>query len=127
MTKKREIYKCEICGNIVEVLHGGKGQLVCCGKPMQLFEEKTADTSVEKHVPFIKREANKYIVKVGENTSHPMEEKHYIEWIELIVDDVIHRRYLNPGEEPEATFELPEGKQIIAREYCNIHGLWVKS
>ncbi len=126
MAKQFEVYKCEICGNIVEVLHGGAGQLVCCGKPMVLMEEKTADTSTEKHVPFIKREGNKYIVIVGENALHPMEEKHYIEWIELIVDGVIHKKYLKPGDEPKAEFEIPEGKEVSAREYCNIHGLWAK-
>ncbi len=126
MTEKMQVYKCEICGNIVEMLHEGKGELVCCGQPMKLFEEKTADTSTEKHVPFIQREGDKYIVKVGENTAHPMEEKHYIEWIELIVDGVIHRKYLKPGDSPEAAFDVPEGSDVWAREYCNIHGLWVK-
>ena len=123
MTKKMEIYKCEICGNIVEMLHGGKGELVCCGKPMKLMKEKTEDSSVEKHVPFIKKEDGKVIVKVGKNTAHPMEEKHYIEWIELLVDGKSYRQFLNPGDKPEAEF-LVEGKEISAREYCNIHGLW---
>ncbi len=123
MAKKMEVYKCEICGNIVEVLHGGKGELVCCGKPMKLMKEKTEDSAIEKHVPFIKKEDGKVIVKVGENTAHPMEEKHYIEWIELLVDDKSYRQFLNPGDKPEAEF-LVEGKEISAREYCNIHGLW---
>ncbi len=126
MTKKFEIYKCEICGNIVEVVHEGAGELVCCGQPMILLEEKTADTSTEKHVPFIKREGDKYVVVVGENALHPMEEKHYIEWIELIVDGVVYKKYLNPGDKPEAVFEIPEGSEVSAREYCNVHGLWVK-
>ena len=126
MTEKMQVYKCEICGNIVEMLHGGKGELVCCGQPMKLFDEKTADTSTEKHVPFIIREGDRYIVKVGENTAHPMEEKHYIEWIELIVDGVIHRKYLKPGDSPEAVFEIPKGNDVQAREYCNVHGLWTK-
>ncbi|RKZ26999.1 desulfoferrodoxin [bacterium] len=126
MTEKMQVYKCEICGNIVEMLHGGKGELVCCGQPMKLFDEKTADTSTEKHVPFIIREGDRYIVKVGENTAHPMEEKHYIEWIELIVDGVIHRKYLKPGDSPEAVFEIPKGNDVRAREYCNVHGLWTK-
>ncbi len=125
MTKKRGIYICKKCGNIVEVLHEGVGTLVCCGEDMVLFEEKSADTSTEKHVPFIKREGDKYVVIVGENALHPMEEKHYIEWIELVVDGVIHRKFLNPGDKPEAVFEVPEGKEVYAREYCNIHGLWV--
>lgn len=126
MTKRMQVYKCEICGNIVEVLHGGAGELVCCGQHMKLLEEKTADTSIEKHVPFIKREGDRYIVKIGENALHPMEEKHYIEWIELIVDGVIHRKYLSPDDTPEAIFEMPKGNEISAREMCNIHGLWVK-
>ncbi len=126
MTKKFEIYKCEVCGNIVEVVHEGAGELVCCGQPMTLLEEKTADTSTEKHVPFIKREGNKYVVVVGENALHPMEEKHYIEWIELIVDGVVYKKYLKPGDKPEAVFEVPEGSEVSAREYCNVHGLWVK-
>ncbi len=126
MTKKMQVYKCDICGNIIEVIHEGADALVCCGQPMRLLEEQTADTSTEKHVPFIKREGNKYVVKVGENQAHPMEEKHYIEWIELIVDGVVYRKFLNPGDAPEAVFEVPEGKEVSAREYCNIHGLWAK-
>ncbi|MCD6545759.1 MAG: desulfoferrodoxin [Thermotogae bacterium] len=124
MTEKMQVYKCEVCGNIVEVLHEGAGELVCCGKPMKLMEEKTADTSQEKHVPFIKRENDAYVVVVGENALHPMEEKHYIEWIELIVDDVAHKKFLKPGDKPEAVFEVPEGQKVFGREYCNVHGLW---
>ena len=123
MTKRMEVYKCYICGNIVEMLHTGKGQLVCCGQPMKLLEEKTEDSSVEKHVPFITKDDGKVIVKVGENTAHPMEEKHYIEWIELLVDGKSYKQFLNPEDRPEAEF-LVEGKEISAREYCNIHGLW---
>ncbi|WP_035588982.1 desulfoferrodoxin [Hippea jasoniae] len=126
MTKRFEVYKCDICGNIIEVLHEGADALVCCGQPMKKLDEQTADTSTEKHVPFIKREGDKYIVKVGENTAHPMEEKHYIEWIELVVDGVVYKKFLNPGDAPEAVFEVPEGKEVWAREYCNIHGLWAK-
>ncbi len=126
MTKRGQIYKCEVCGNIVEVIHEGPGELVCCDQPMVLLEEKTADTSTEKHVPFIKREDGKYVVVVGENALHPMEEKHYIEWIELTVDGVVYKKFLNPGDEPKAVFEVPEGKEVSAREYCNVHGLWVK-
>ena len=126
MTTKDQIYKCEICGNIVEVLHEGRGELICCSQPMKLFEEKTADSSVEKHVPFIKREGNKYTVKVGENTSHPMEENHYIEWIELIIDGILHKKFLKPGDNPEVEFYVAEGKEVYAREYCNLHGLWRK-
>ncbi len=124
MAERLEVYRCEICGNIVEVLHGGVGELICCGQPMDKLDAKTADTSTEKHVPFIKREGNKYIVKVGENTAHPMEEKHYIEWIELNVDGAVYIKFLEPGDAPETEFEVPEGKEVSAREYCNLHGLW---
>ena len=122
--EKLQVYKCNVCGNIVEVLHVGGGQLVCCGQPMELLEERTADSSNEKHVPFIERVDGKYVVKVGENQAHPMEEKHFIEWIELIVDGIVYRKFLIPGEEPMAEFEVPEGREVYAREYCNIHGLW---
>ncbi len=122
--EKLQVYKCNVCGNIVEVLHVGGGELVCCGQPMQLLEEKTADSSTEKHVPFIERVDDKYVVKVGENQNHPMEEKHYIEWIELVVDGKVYRKFLNPGDEPKAEFQVPEGKDVYAREYCNLHGLW---
>ena len=91
---------------------------------MQLLEEKTAESSTEKHVPFIERVGNKYVVKVGENQAHPMEENHYIEWIELVVDGKVYRKFLNPGDEPKAEFEVPEGNDVYAREYCNLHGLW---
>ena len=122
MTEKLQIYKCEICGNIVEVLHPGKGQLVCCGQPMKLFEAKTADSSTEKHVPVVTKEGDGYRVVVG-STLHPMEEKHYIEWIELIVDGVAYRQFLNPGDKPEAFFKV-QGDNVKVREYCNVHGLW---
>lgn len=122
MTKKLQIYKCEVCGNIVEVLHEGVGELVCCDQPMKLFEENTVDASKEKHVPVIEKTRNRVKVKVG-SVAHPMEEKHYIEWIELIADGAIYRKFLSPGDAPEATFEV-HAKSFYAREYCNIHGLW---
>ncbi|MCF7886294.1 MAG: desulfoferrodoxin [Candidatus Marinimicrobia bacterium] len=121
--KKRDVYKCDICGNVVEVLHVGGGQLVCCGEDMKLLEEQTEDSSTEKHVPFIEKENDKVTVKVGENTAHPMEEKHYIEWIELIADGKVHRQYLNPGDKPEAVFHV-QAEELSAREYCNVHSLW---
>jgi len=123
MTKVREIYKCEICGNIVEVVHAGVGELVCCGQPMKLIEEKTEDSSVEKHVPYVEKTADGIIVKVGQNQDHPMEEKHYIEWIQVIDDDTAYRKFLKPGDKPQAAFEI-KSDEIIAREYCNVHGLW---
>lgn len=122
ITKKLEGYKCEICGNIVMVLHEGVGQLVCCGKPMKLLEEKTLDVGKEKHVPVVEKTSKGIIVKVG-SVPHPMEEKHYIEWIEVIKDESSIITFLKPGIKPEATFE---GVSDItkARVYCNIHSLW---
>ena len=122
--KKMEVYKCEICGNVIELLHAGGGPLVCCGQKMTLLEEQTADSGTEKHVPYIERQGNKYVVKVGQNTAHPMQDNHYIQWIELVVDGKVYRKFLNPGDEPMAEFEVPEGKDVYAREYCNLHGLW---
>lgn len=122
MTKQKEVYKCEICGNIIEVLHEGNGQLVCCGQPMKLQQENTVDASQEKHVPVITKEENKIIVTIGE-ILHPMEPEHYIEWIEIIADGKLYRKFLKPGEEPKAEFCI-QAETIIAREYCNLHGLW---
>jgi len=123
MVKVREIYKCEICGNIVEVLHAGVGALVCCGQDMKLMDEKTEDAATEKHVPFINISGDRVIVKVGQNQDHPMAEEHYIEWIQVIADGVSYRKFLKPGDKPQATFEIRADK-IEAREYCNVHGLW---
>ena len=123
MAKFRGIYKCEICGNIVEVLHEGIGALVCCGEEMKLMEEKTQDSSVEKHVPYIEKAGDKILVKVGQNQVHPMEEKHYIEWIQIFADGKSYRQFLKPGDKPQALFEI-KGDKITAREYCNVHGLW---
>jgi superoxide reductase len=122
MANTLEIYKCEICGNIVEVLHGGGGELVCCGEAMKLFVENTVDASKEKHVPVIERNGDTITVKVG-SVPHPMEEKHYIEWIEIIAGGKSCRQFLKPGEVPEAVFKTSE-TQVTAREYCNMHGLW---
>lgn len=122
MAKKLEIYKCEHCGNIVEVIHAGGGQLVCCGEAMKLITENMVDASKEKHVPFIEKVDGGYKVTVG-SVLHPMEEKHYIEWIELIADNKAYRKFLQPGDAPEAVFKI-DAVQVTAREYCNIHGLW---
>jgi len=122
MAKKLGIYKCEICGNIVEVLHEGDGELVCCGQPMKPMEEKTEDQGKEKHVPLIEKTKSGILVKVG-SVPHPMEEKHYIEWIEVLADGKAYRKFLSPGAKPEAEFEIRSDK-VAAREYCNIHGLW---
>ena len=122
MTQLNQIYKCEVCGNIVEVLHTGVGELVCCGEPMVLLTENTVDAAKEKHVPVIEKSGNKVTVKVG-SVAHPMEEKHYIEFVELMADGKVYRKFLKPGEKPEATFEITAA-QVSAREYCNLHGLW---
>lgn len=122
MTMRLEVYKCNICGNIVEILHSGTGTLVCCGAQMQKLSEKVEDLGNEKHVPVIEILNDSIKVKVG-SIPHPMEEKHYIEWIELVVDDIIYRKFLKPGDKPEAEF-CAKGKKIEAREYCNLHGLW---
>jgi superoxide reductase len=122
MAKRMEVYRCEVCGNIVEVLHGGSGQLVCCGKPMKLLVENTTDAAKEKHVPVIERVAEGIKVKVG-SVAHPMEEKHYIEWIELVADGRVYRSFLSPGMAPEAVFSV-KAEKVWAREYCNLHGLW---
>ncbi len=122
MAKRLEVYRCEVCGNIVEVLQGGNGQLVCCGKPMKLLVENTTDAAREKHVPVIEKVAGGYKVKVG-SVPHPMEEKHYIEWVELVAGDKSYRQFLSPGQQPEAFFSV-EATQVFAREYCNLHGLW---
>lgn len=124
MTKLREIYICDICGNIIEVLHTGQGALVCCGEEMKLMEEKTEDSSKEKHVPYVEETDDGIIVKIGQNQDHPMEEKHYIEWIQVITkDNRTFRKFLKPGDSPKAEFPV-EKEDIISREYCNIHGLW---
>ena len=124
MTKRKQIYKCEICGNIVEVTHEGNGQLVCCGVNMVLQEEKNQTEGLEKHIPVIEENGNNITVKVGD-TPHPMEEAHYIEWIELTTDGTTQKIFLTPSDSTEVTFEVKEGYSTIsARAYCNIHGLW---
>ena len=122
MAEKLEIYKCEACGNIVEVVHGGGGELVCCGAPMNLLVENTVDAAKEKHVPVIEKVEGGVKVKVGD-VAHPMEDKHYIEWIEVIADGKAYRQFLNPGEAPEAMFAL-DASSYTVRAYCNLHGLW---
>ena len=122
MAEVMQVYKCEKCGNIVEVLHGGPGELVCCGVPMKLMVEGTSDGAKEKHVPVIEKISGGWRVTVGA-VAHPREEKHFIEWIELIADGQVLRAHLKPGEKPEAVF-MVEAKTVVAREYCNLHGLW---
>ena len=122
MTERLQVYKCEVCGNIVEVLHEGKGELVCCKQPMKLFVENTVDAAKEKHVPVVEKTAEGFTVRVG-SVAHPMEEKHYIEWIEVIADGKVYRQFLKPNDTPKATFNIA-AEQVTAREYCNLHGLW---
>lgn len=122
MAERLEVYKCELCGNIVEVLHGAAGELVCCGQAMTCLKENTVDAAKEKHVPVIEKVDGGVKVKVGD-VAHPMEAKHYIEWIEVIADGKSCIKFLNPGDAPEAVFNV-EGDNITARAYCNLHGLW---
>jgi len=124
MTQKKQIYKCAICGNIVEVLHEGVGQLVCCGQPMNLQEPKTQDQGHEKHLPVVEMLPDGIKVKIG-SVEHPMEEAHYIEWIEITAPDGRSaKKFLKPGDKPEAIFTNRFGLES-ARAYCNVHGLWI--
>jgi len=122
MAQRLEVYKCDVCGNIVEVLDGGEGELVCCGQPMQLQEANTVDAAKEKHVPAIDRVPGGYRVRVG-SVAHPMEQEHYIEWIQVVADSKTYRQWLKPGEAPEAVF-MVDAEKVTACEYCNKHGLW---
>lgn len=122
MAKRFEIYKCMACGNIVEVLDGGDGELVCCGVSMKRLVASTADSATEKHVPVIEKVDGGYKVKVG-SVDHPMEEKHYIEWIALVAEGKVYREFLSPGQPPEAVFNI-EAAEVSALEFCNVHGLW---
>ena len=124
MTQVGEIYTCEVCGNMVEVVHAGAGELVCCGQPMKKMAAATTDGATEKHVPVIEKVEGGYKVKVG-SVAHPMTEAHYIEWIELICEKCgkVQRKYLKPGDAPEAFF-ASDSDSVTAREYCNLHGLW---
>ena len=122
MPEKMEVYKCDLCGNIVEVLAAGGGDLVCCGQPMKKLTENTTDAAVEKHVPVVEKTAEGYLVKVG-SVDHPMTAEHYIEWISVHLDGKEYREILKPGGPPEAFFPI-DGDNLYAREYCNKHGLW---
>ncbi|MBU0928388.1 MAG: desulfoferrodoxin [Spirochaetes bacterium] len=122
MIEAMQVYRCEKCGNIVEVLHAGGGELVCCGQPMGLLKENTTDAAKEKHVPVVEKVAGGWRVTVGA-VAHPMEEKHFIEWIELIAGGKSYLAHLKPGDKPEAMFMI-DATHVVAREYCNMHGLW---
>jgi len=124
MTKINAIYKCKICGNIVEMVHTGAGELVCCGQSMEIQEEKNQNEGMEKHIPVVSKTGKGYLVKVG-SVIHPMEENHYIEWIEIILGEKIYRKFLTSDQEPIAEFILDTKEEnVIARAYCNVHGLW---
>jgi len=122
VSARLQVYKCGVCGNIVEVLHVGGGELVCCNQPMDLLTENSTDAAKEKHVPVIEKVDGGIKIKVG-SVAHPMEDKHYIEWVQAIVGERSYREFLKPGEAPEAFFPIKEGS-VTAREYCNLHGLW---
>lgn len=125
MTEEKQVYRCNICGNIVEVLHLGVGKLVCCDNEMQLLKEKSEGVGPEKHVPIIEQTENGIKVKIGE-IIHPMEENHCIEWVEIVTDKGIYRKVFKPGDNPEAEFNvgIEDVNEVSAREYCSIHGLW---
>jgi len=124
MTKLNEIYRCNVCGNMTEVINESVGQLVCCNENMELLEERQLDVGPEKHIPIIEKDGDKVVVKVGE-VPHPMEEEHHICFVELFVGDKIYRKFLNAGDEPKAVFEVcADISDLRAREYCSVHGLW---
>ncbi len=125
MTKLHQVYKCNICGNIAEILHSGAGQLVCCGERMELMSEKSTDAGIEKHLPVTEQKDNGVTVKVG-SVPHPMEDNHYIEWIEINVGEKEGKKFLQPGDAPEVEFDIKVSpdSEITARAYCNVHGLW---
>jgi superoxide reductase len=123
MAKFQQYYKCALCGNIVEVVHEGGGELVCCGQPMNMLNANSVEASNEKHIPIIEKTDNGVIVKVG-SVDHPMEDKHYIEWIEVINGTYSQKKYLKPGDKPQAEFFVPFSEKLIVRSYCNLHGLW---
>ncbi len=122
MPERGQVYKCDLCGNIVEVLTAGAGALDCCGQSMKLLSENTTDAAVEKHVPVAEKTADGWLVSVG-SVDHPMTDDHYIEWIELVTADNVYRAYLNPSDPPKACFPATDDK-VTVRAYCNLHGLW---
>ncbi|HHV64935.1 MAG TPA: desulfoferrodoxin [Peptococcaceae bacterium] len=123
MTKLRDLFKCNICGNVVEIVHPGAPALVCCGQPMEKLIAKTEDTGAEKHVPVVEKTEDGIKVTVG-SVDHPMEEKHYIKFIEVLTSCKVLRGELDPGKKAEAFFAVKPEKVLEVREYCNLHGLW---
>lgn len=124
MAQKMAVYKCEICGNIVEVLTAGGADLMCCGQQMTMQTENTTDAAVEKHVPTLVKQEGGWQVNVG-SVDHPMTDAHFIEWIELISGDAVYRQFLNPNDKPSAFFPITDD-DVTVRAYCNLHGLWKK-
>lgn len=124
MTELKQVYKCEVCGNMIEVVHNSAGTLVCCNQPMKLMVENIVDAAKEKHVPVIDKVPGGVLVKVGA-VDHPMVDNHYIEWIEVQTENKVYRKFLKPGDKPEAIFKLDEEVTSV-REYCNLHGLWTR-
>ncbi|MCP4755832.1 MAG: desulfoferrodoxin [Proteobacteria bacterium] len=124
MVERMQVYKCDLCGNTVDIAHAGGGQLACCNQPMTLMEEKNADQGVEKHLPVVEKADKRIKVTVG-STAHPMEDKHFIEWIETVTGDAVSRKYLKPGDTPERSFCYKKD-QLRVRAYCNLHGLWTQ-
>ncbi len=122
MAERLQVYKCNVCGNIVEVLNGADGQLSCCGQDMVLLAGNTTDAAVEKHVPVMSKSADGWLVTVG-SVEHPMIDTHYIQWIELLADGKTYITFLKPGDKPQAFFPV-QAEKVVAREYCNLHGLW---
>jgi superoxide reductase len=122
MSEKLGVYRCNLCGNIAQMLHAEDPPMSCCGEEMNLLKANSVDAAKEKHVPEVEKIDGGYLVKVG-SVAHPMEEKHYIEWIELNTDDMVLRKFLKPGDKPEAVF-LTDATNVTAKEYCNLHGFW---
>jgi superoxide reductase len=122
MTQRQEVYVCQQCGHVAEILRTGSGTMVCCDRPMRISEENTADASKEKHTPAVARAGGEVTVTVG-SVPHPMAEDHYIEWIELVQGESTTRRFLKPGSVPQATFDVAQGP-VTTRAYCNLHGIW---
>ncbi|MDI9436517.1 MAG: desulfoferrodoxin [Euryarchaeota archaeon] len=125
MAEKCAVYRCQVCDHVIEVLHDGEGELVCCQVPMTLLVERNDDTGQEKHVPVLEKTDSGFLVKVGE-VAHPMEDEHCIDWIEVQADGRIYRQPLEAGDQPQAHFDLDldQVEQITLRSFCNIHGLW---
>ncbi len=122
MAEKLGIYKCNVCGNVAEVVHAGGGEMSCCGAVMEQLKENTVDAAKEKHVPVVEKISGGFKVSVG-TVAHPMSEEHSIEWIEVIDGNSCYRQFLDPGDSPEASFQV-SAESVVARAYCNLHGVW---